>query len=322
RRAAERHAALVDASPDAIINLDADLKIIGWNAAAITLFGPKEQAGVDRSFDSVFESTSKRAELMQALEALKQTSAWRGETEFLDVNGEKLPVEINASVVKNEFGVFAGVVMVVRDIRERRQSEEMIRMLNSEIIHRSNNQFAVIQAIARSTARYSEPQEFIDVFTQRLYALGRSLKLLNERTNNATDLRDLVALQTSHLGPDHTSRIQISGAPLNIAGKTAEAVGLAIFELSTNAVKYGALSEKFTKSGRVLINWESQDGQVLIRWTESGVEGVSAPTRNGFGSRLTGQLLERTIRGKVHADYNPNGLAWSLTLPEKHLIGI
>jgi two-component sensor histidine kinase len=92
----------------------------------------------------------------------------------------------------------------------------------------------------------------------------------------------------------------------------AQAIGLALHELSTNAGKYGALS---TDTGRVDIRWGIEGETFTISWTESDGPPVSPPQRRGFGTAVMKEMAERSLDGRVELDYAPSGVTWRLTCP-------
>src|SRR5262249_48864417 len=108
------------------------------------------------------------------------------------------------------------------------------------------------------------------------------------------------------------SRIAVHGSKLRLKAASAQAIGLALHELATNAGKYGALS---TDTGRVDVCWESGGDTFTMSWTESNVPPVSAPKRRGFGTTVMEAMTERSVDGAVDLDYAPSGLTWRLTCP-------
>lgn len=309
RRDAEGYVALVKSSADAIINTDVDHRIVGWNAAAQALFGYAEAEVAGRDWREVLlDGADARGSDENAVRS--DGDAVRAEAEARHANGSRVAVEYHSSPIMDGSGDRLGMVTVVRDIRERRAAEETIRALNQEVVHRSKNQFAVIQAIARSTARHSSPYDFVEIFSNRLNALARNMSLLEMQASSALELRALADAQLDHLDEGLRARVSVDGPSVSLDEHTALYLGLALFELSTNALKYGALSQNARESGGVAVSWTMDGGELALDWVETGVRGVSAPSRAGFGSRLTGVLLERSTSGAVSADYRPGGLVW------------
>jgi two-component sensor histidine kinase len=99
---------------------------------------------------------------------------------------------------------------------------------------------------------------------------------------------------------------------LRLNAAAAQAIGLALHELATNAGKYGALS---TDTGRVDVSWETDGDAFRMSWTERHGPPVSAPMRRGFGTTVMETMAERTVGGAVDLDYARPGLTWRLTCP-------
>jgi two-component sensor histidine kinase len=104
----------------------------------------------------------------------------------------------------------------------------------------------------------------------------------------------------------------VQGRVLRLTPVGAQAVGLALHELATNAGKYGALSND---AGRVDIRWGTEDETFTMSWTERGGPPVSPPQRRGFGATVMESMVERIVNGRAQLDYARSGVAWRLTCP-------
>src|SRR5262249_13325396 len=124
------------------------------------------------------------------------------------------------------------------------------------------------------------------------------------------DIADLARAQLAHFADLIGSRIAVQGPRLRLKAAAAQAIGLALHELATNAGKYGALS---TDAGRVDIRWGIDGDTLTISWTERARPPMSAPKRRGFGTIVMETMAERSVDGKVALDYAPSGLIWRLT---------
>jgi PAS domain S-box-containing protein len=199
----------------------------------------------------------------------------------------------------------------VQDITERKEREEKEHLLMREINHRAKNMLSVVDAIAHQTAIKS-PEDFIERFSERIQALSANQDLLIRNEWNGVDIHDLVHAQLAHFADLIGSRIAVQGPKLRLRAASAQAIGLALHELATNAGKYGALS---TDAGRVDIWWGIVDGTLTISWTEHGGPSVSQPRRRGFGTIVMETMAERSVGGAVDLNYPPSGLTWRLTCP-------
>ena len=310
RRQAEEYEAIVAASPDAIIYVDPNLKIVSWNAAAEHLLGYSEEEVLGKDLHPLTVFDEHLTGELEQIRMVKSGAPVTVETTRKHKDGKSVPVEASISWIKDEHGDSRGFITLLRDISERKRNEQTIKVLNQEILHRSKNLLAVVSGIATMTLRYTPPENFSDAFGQRLSSLGKSLSLFVDRTWDRVELGTLVRQQLDHLGSEAMARIDITGPTINIGPDIAEALGMAIFELSTNALKYGALS---VADGRIAIHWQGRDAQgeaVSLVWRETGVRIVEEPKRQGFGSLLTGHMLEATLSGEVNTEYTPVGLSW------------
>jgi PAS domain S-box-containing protein len=210
------------------------------------------------------------------------------------------------------------IVGTVADITERKAMEDERRaraekehLLMREMNHRAKNMLSVVDAIAHQTATRS-PEDFLRRFSERIQALSANQDLLLRTEWKGVDIRGLVHAQLAHFADLVGSRISADGPTLRLKASSAQAIGLALHELATNAGKYGALS---TARGRVDICWSADDGAFTMSWTESGGPAVSTPQRRGFGTIVMGVMAERSVGGKVDIDYAPSGVTWRLTCP-------
>jgi two-component sensor histidine kinase/PAS domain-containing protein len=164
------------------------------------------------------------------------------------------------------------LINVVADVSERKIAEERVKFLMGEITHRSKNLLSVVQAIASQTGRTADTfQEFQKRFTQRLQGLAASHDLLVLRDWQGAPLKELVRLQLDPFTEPGSERISVSGPDVLLRPEAAEAIGLALHELATNAVKYGALS---VPVGKVTISWAFEDHgpeprQFLVNWIDA-----------------------------------------------------
>src|SRR5262249_47504682 len=182
--------------------------------------------------------------------------------------------------------------------------------LMREINHRAKNMLSVVDAIAHQTAN-KNPKDFVERFSERIQALSANQDLLVRNEWNGVEIADLVRAQLAHFADLIGSRIGVHGPQLRLRAASAQAVGLALHELATNAGKYGALS---TDKGRVYVSWGIADGTLTMSWTEREGPPVSAPRRRGFGT-IVMETTERSVDGKVDLDFAPSGLTWRLTCP-------
>jgi PAS domain S-box-containing protein len=202
-------------------------------------------------------------------------------------------------------------VGTLADITERKEREERERLLMREINHRAKNMLSVVDAIAHQTATRN-PEDFIDRFSERVQALSANQDLLIQNAWHGVETEDLVRAQLAPFADLIGSRIVVRGPKLCLNAASAQAIGLALHELATNAGKYGALS---TDAGRLDIGWGADSDTFRMTWTEREGPAVSAPKRRGFGTTVMEAMVARSVDGAVDLHYHPSGLRWRLTCP-------
>jgi two-component sensor histidine kinase/PAS domain-containing protein len=199
-----------------------------------------------------------------------------------------------------------GVVVSVQSITERKRAEAAQHLLLQELNHRVKNLLAAVIAMASLSGRTaSTPTAYRDELLGRLHALSRAHGLLS---NNAWTDADVLSVVFSTLEPylqADRDRFEIAGEPVRVSATGALALHMALHELATNAVKYGAFA---SEGGRVAISWSSvEDPFALLLWSESGGPPVKSPERRGLGSRLFESVFA-SEGGSTAVDYEAAGV--------------
>lgn len=220
-------------------------------------------------------------------------------------------------------GRFAALFM---DVTERRAAEERQALLSREVDHRAKNALAVVQAVLRLTTAGDVPG-FVRVVEGRIGALTRAQTLLADEGWSGVDLRALLQgelapfLGSAGLGTAGVGPVAVlDGPPVALPAGSAQPLAMALHELATNAVKYGALSNP---AGRVAVSWylEPQPGLAAIpllrlRWAEAGGPPVAGPPgRRGFGSRVLDATLRRQLGGGMSQVWEASGLICQIEVP-------
>jgi two-component sensor histidine kinase len=204
------------------------------------------------------------------------------------------------------------VIGITQDVTRRKLAEERVNLLLREASHRAKNQFAVIRSIARETMRSTDADGFDDAFSQRLAALARSHDLLVKGDWQRVELRDLVSAHLAPFGAE--ARAALTGPPLGTTANAAQYLGMAFHELTTNAVKYGALA---AAGGRIEVTWtvveDASGNKVVVEWRELGGPPVAAFKPTGFGSSVVLRLVPRALFGEAEMTVESDGLRWRLT---------
>ncbi len=200
------------------------------------------------------------------------------------------------------------IVGSASDISEQKKAEQHKELLAEEMRHRARNLVAIVQAIGRMSRPKDQPDvnKFIDAF------MGRLLTLLNTGgivLSSADRRADLAEIARTTLAPFEmtANRIRAHGPSVGLLERTAGNFALALHELATNAVKYGALSND---SGSVSVNWtlDNDTKKLSLEWIETGGPSPSPPTKEGFGGLVIRQSVARERNGSVNLDYAPAGL--------------
>lgn len=303
-----------DNSPLAVVELDADLVIREWSKGAERMFGWPSAKVLGRSVtecgwltqETAGELEEWRTQLAAPVTASRGTLGIRATTAV----GDAVDCECYGSVVPVGVGVSPTMSLQILDVTERRRAENTRSVLVGELNHRVKNMLANVQAIARQTARHArEPDQFAKTFGARLQALARAHSILSVETWAGAKLRDLIAEQMN-LGTLSEDRVSLSGPDLLLSPGSALRMALTLHELTTNAVKYGAL---LVPEGRVTLDWHTDGDMLVFRWQEQGGPPVSVPERKGFGSTL---ILANagTEGGEAVADWQTEGVVWTLRL--------
>lgn len=207
------------------------------------------------------------------------------------------------------------------DVHEMRELQDRQRVLLAELQHRTRNLLAVVQSIARQTLRLSPSLEaFGQEFESRLHALGRVQGLLARVDHETVELRGLVEAElAAHADDSAPQRTTVGGPTVFLAPNAAQALALALHELATNAVKYGALGQP---EGRLRVSWrietpEGEPRRVTLTWQESGVampaEGHAV--RRGYGSELIERALPYQLQAKTRLVFRADGVRCTIAVP-------
>jgi len=147
----------------------------------------------------------------------------------------------------------------------------------------------------------------------RIQALANVHALFVQSRWAGAELSTIAAQELAPYLRDGKPRVHIDGPALVLQSQTAQSIAVALHELATNAVKYGALS---VGEGRVELTWSCMaDRQLCLRWTETGGPPVNTPTRQGFGTEVIGRLIREQLKGDMHLDWQKSGLRCEIILP-------
>lgn len=232
------------------------------------------------------------------------------ETVHLRKDGSTYPVGVHLQYFPDAGKVFFASIT---DETEHARQKEHERVILREMNHRAKNVLAVVQVIARQTARRN-PEDYIDRLEARIAALSASHDVLVDHDWKDIPFEELLMSQLGHFNHLIGKRIELAGPDVLLQAKAAQGFGMVLHELATNAAKYGALS---TPAGKVTIRWrvleeEENKPTFEIIWREGGGPPVSEPEGKSFGSFLIEKSLSSQFGCVVRSDYRPTGLVCTL----------
>jgi two-component system CheB/CheR fusion protein len=207
-----------------------------------------------------------------------------------------------------------GVVVSFLDVTGLTRSEGQQRVLIAELHHRTRNLLTVVQAIATLTLGKGGT---LKSFTDRIAALGRAQELLAKGGRDELDIGDVIRLELGAHPAASDGRVTVAGPAVLLGPERVQALALAVHELATNAVKYGALKQE---GGRLAILWRLEPDaaagpRVLLDWRESNCVMPSALSGRGYGRRLIEQALGHTLGTRAELTFGTDGVACRIAVP-------
>ena len=314
-------AAIVACSSEGIISKSLDGTIKSWNRGAEKIFGYSAAEMVGKSIRRLIpaERQNEEEEILARISKGEQVSNY--ETVRLCRDGRQVDVSVTVSPIYDAAGNIVGASKIAHDISDRKRAEARERLLTGEVNHRAKNMLTLVQVIARQTAA-SDVETFARRFEERIMALSASHDVLVHSFWQNVPLTELVQSQLAFLQDSFGTRIKLSGPALRITAAAAQAIGMALHELATNAAKYGALAND---QGTIEIAWkivhdDKAKPQFVLEWTEAGGPAVTRPERSGFGSTVIDRILAASLEGEVQLDWRSSGLACQVTCAADKLL--
>ena len=265
-----------------------------------------------------FWAEAENAQAAAAVDAARagKTARFRGAANTAKGNSRYWDVQV--SPIFGSDGQPAQLLVISRDITEEWEASRRERFLTQELVHRAKNSFAMVLAIAQQTFRGAAHASPLETYTARVIALAKAHAVVTAANWGSTRIGEVIdaAVASHRSGED---RIKVSGPELKVSPKQALALTLAVNELATNAVKYGALS---SSAGGVDISWSRSLGErpaFAFLWRERGGPPVAEPTHQGFGSRVIKDFLAHDFAGTVRLSYERDGLVCELQAPLTNL---
>jgi len=299
-------------SPVTVYEQDADL-VFTW--VYNPPFGLDAKALVGRLETDVF--TLEDAEAVRALkrDALQSGEARRAEVQ-VSVGDRRGWFDLRVEPLKLRDGR-VGLAATVTDVSALKAQERHLKLVMRELNHRSKNLLTIVLGIARQTARGLDvPPEFAVRLQERLGSLASAHDVLANQDWRGAELEAVIRGQLESHMQAFGSRIVLDGGACTLPPDAAHYVGMALHELVSNAVRYGALA---TEAGTISVLWRTTrrgaDEWLDLEWRESGGGAVTEPTRLGFGATILSSLAPSALGGKADLQFESGGLSWVLSAP-------
>ncbi|QND46603.1 PAS domain S-box protein (plasmid) [Rhizobium lusitanum] len=327
--AAQRFAAIVASSDDAILAKDLNGKIVSWNRGAERLFGYTAEEAIGQSGRMLIplDRQNEEPEILARIRRGERIDHY--ETIRRRKDGGLVEISLSVSPIKSREGRVIGASKIARDITERRRAEEQQHLLIREMDHRVKNLFSIASSVVSLSARTAKtPGELASAVSARLNALASAHALTVPRTSEAATRSEqtttLHALIRTIVAPydvsidNRQSRAIVTGPDIAIGGSAVTSFALLLHEFATNAAKYGALSNP---DGRIDIVCLEEGANFILTWTESGGPPVDRQTDgDGFGSILAKATVGSQLGGEISREWKSEGLSVRLMVKADRLV--
>ncbi|MGO9485674.1 MAG: PAS domain S-box protein [Rhodomicrobium sp.] len=325
---AERLAAIVESSDDAIVSKDLNGVITSWNKGAENLFGYTAEEAIGKPITIIIPAEHQDEEPLILALIRRGERIDHYETVRRRKDGSLVDISLTVSPIKNAKGQIAGASKIARDITERKRAEEQQKLLLREMSHRIKNLFTVAGSIVALSVRgASTPEKMARSVQERLAALGRAHELTLTRPSPEAPLQtrpatlhaliQTILLPFENQGMGESKRASVTGLDLPIAPAHVTGFALLLHEFATNAAKYGALS---IPCGRIHIDCSEENGQFIMNWKEYGSADIESE-EEGFGTFLVKTTVKHQLGGEMVRERKAEGMAIRLGFPAARLAG-
>jgi PAS domain S-box-containing protein len=306
-----RYRAVVESQTELVCRFRRDGEILFVNSAYARARGASVEALTGANFWT-WIAEKDRPEVEAMLDGLApEAPEVRIENRFLTVEaGVRWMLWTNRALVFDAQGRCLEAQSTGVDIHDRKEAEEHTKLLLNELNHRVKNTLAVVQGIAQQTFKNVDP-DAQRAFEGRLGALSKAHNLLTERRWAPAPLRAIID-DVSHMCGAARGRIHARGPDVVLPPRQALSITMALHELCTNAMKYGALSNE---TGAVDLTWSVRDSQLDLRWRERGGPTVTPPKERGYGSMMIERALAHDLQGCSKLDFEPSGVICTIRAP-------
>ncbi|GGB16622.1 hypothetical protein GCM10011380_02640 [Sphingomonas metalli] len=227
-------------------------------------------------------------------------------------------VQTRARPVRDDAGAIVEWFGTSTDIDDLRRLQERQQLLVAELQHRVRNILTIVRSVFSRTIEAGGPlEEISDHFKGRLDALARTQVVVTNSVSGLVDLENMIRDELLSVGVNEGPGVEIEGPDVALPARAAESLGLAIHELTTNAVKYGALK---VPGARLTIRWTANllyDGKkrLVLQWVEQGVPALPVkPSRQGFGTELIEEALPYRLGAETALEFRGGGVRCTIAV--------
>jgi two-component system CheB/CheR fusion protein len=312
----------IDTVREPLVRLDAELRITNANRAFYRTFRTTPDETIGQFIYELGNRQWNSPQLRQLLENIlpKETviEDFEVDHEFQQI-GRRIML-LNARRLENQPQESARILLAIEDVTERKRSQRQQEVLVAELKHRTRNLLAFVSAISAQTIATSRSlEDFAPQFGDRLSALSRVQTYLSHQEHKTASIADIVRNEMKAVGSNEADdHIRIEGEDVRLPDLSVQVVALALHELATNALKYGALAGK---GGRLHVKWQvrrekGDNAYLLLEWMETGVDvSGSSATKRGYGRELIEEALPYQINARTRFEILDGGVRCSIEIP-------
>lgn len=301
----------------AIFTTDPEGIVTDWYAGAVAVFGYTGAEMAGKSCNNLFVPEDREA---RQPERERATAAEQGKANdvrwHLRKDGSRVFLDGVSTALRDPDGRLVGFLKILQDVTERHAADERQGLLLAELQHRVRNILAMIRSVARRTAETSDTvREYAQHLEGRINAMARTQAILSREPGNPVDLEGIVQSELLSVVAQE-DKFWCEGPAVCLEPKAAEILTLAIHELATNAVKYGAFSQP---AGQLEVRWEVEErgaeNWLVFTWEEARVEGVQPDGREGFGTELITRRVPYELSGTGTYELRRGGIKAVIECP-------
>jgi PAS domain S-box-containing protein len=314
--------------PASVMVLDRELRYVAASDMYLETVGLKMEDLFGRFIFDAFPEVDERRDRLEASMRL----ALQGKRNGIDRLAYSIPDPEDRTRVTEAWwrcqhspltdadGRIQHVMQITENVTDLVRAEEVKTAIAHEMQHRVSNLLSLVQIIARRTATHAETMPaFLERFDERLQSMARTHAYLAGGNWNRMSIREMVARQLEHGHNDRIRQIAVEGPEISLPASEALMLSMAIHELTTNSLKYGALRDE---AGKLDVTW-ARTGRTgfSFDWNEQVSGAVTPPSRTGFGSMILDSIVPNQLGGTANRDFGPAGLRYRIMVEDKDARG-